>query len=934
MSKPLTKKVLLIGWDAADWKVIAPLVEEGKMPNMKKFLDEGVMGNLATLYPILSPVLWTSIATGKRAYGHGVHGFSEPDPQTGGIRPITNLARTTKAIWNILNQEGKRSNVIGWWPSYPVEPINGVMVSNHFQESVGELGKPWPMSRGTVHPERLIEPLARLRIHPAEIQGEQILPFIPRAKEIDQDKDKRLYSASKILAECSTIQAAATAIMQLEPWDFMGVYFDAIDHFGHGFMRYHPPKSSWISQEDFDLYSQVIETCYCYHDLMLGVMMELAGPDTTIIIVSDHGFHPDRLRPQYIPNEPAGPAEEHRPFGIIAMRGPGIKKDEVIFGASLLDVTPTILGLFGLPVGRDMEGKVLLNALDGDTEIEYIDSWDEVDGNSAMHPPDMRIDSINSAEALKHLVDLGYIDELDGSKEKAQAETVRELRYNLARAYVGANREIEAIPIFEELWEEFIDESRFGVHLFNAYLALGKTNEARSTFEKILERKQATMERSKAELEELIESLKEKKPEDYSDQERNRINNLQKKAGISPTAVSFMSGCLAQGEGNYIEAIKFFEESKSAQTHDLPSLYLRIARLYLAEKKYQQAEAHFLQVQELDPVNHEAHLGLARVHLRQNRPESAIEQALASLGLIYHNPQAHLIHGMALYRCGRIKEAIKSLEIATTQNPVFPGAYRYLSAIYVKHFQDADKANQYRNLAKESLERIREFKAGNIESTPSMVFEWLDALTNQAQDPLPSSDLAENIVIVSGLPRSGTSMMMQILAAGGLPVLTDELREPDANNPLGYYELEQVKKIAEDNSWLEDANGKAVKIIAQLLNKLPPKKKYRIIFMQRPFAEVIASQEKMLQKLKKTGGNIAKDKLAQVYARDLQKVLNLINKYPDIDVLYINYHDVVNKPIAAVERINRFLGGGLNEQAMAVAIKPELWNQKAQKISI
>ena len=133
-------KVLLIGWDAADWQVITPLVDAGKMPNMKRFLEQGVMGNLATLYPVLSPMLWTSIATGKRAYKHGIHGFVEPDPQTGTVRPISNLGRKTKAIWNILNQEGKRSNVVGWWPSYPVEPINGVMVSNHYQEAPPHLG--------------------------------------------------------------------------------------------------------------------------------------------------------------------------------------------------------------------------------------------------------------------------------------------------------------------------------------------------------------------------------------------------------------------------------------------------------------------------------------------------------------------------------------------------------------------------------------------------------------------------------------------------------------------------------------------------------------------------------------------------------------------------------------------------------------------------
>ncbi len=189
MTKTTKNKVLLIGWDAADWKVITPLVDAGKMPNMKKFLEEGVMGNLATLYPVLSPMLWTSIATGKRAYKHGIHGFVEPDTNTGGVRPITNLGRTTKAIWNILNQEGYKSNVVGWWPSYPVEPINGVMVSDHFKDPHGDLGKPWILRPGDVQPARLRDPLSDLRIHPQELQAEQLLPFVPKAGEVDQEKD-------------------------------------------------------------------------------------------------------------------------------------------------------------------------------------------------------------------------------------------------------------------------------------------------------------------------------------------------------------------------------------------------------------------------------------------------------------------------------------------------------------------------------------------------------------------------------------------------------------------------------------------------------------------------------------------------------------------------------------------------------------------------
>jgi len=163
-------KVLLIGWDAADWKIIHPLIEAGEMPNLERFIGDGVMGNLATLYPVLSPMLWTSIATGKRAHKHGIHGFSEPDPASGGARPVTNLGRKVRALWNMLQLHGYQSNVVGWWPSNPVEPISGAMVSDHYQDAPKDHQKPWPLRPGTVHPPRLDEALAEFRVRPRLIR--------------------------------------------------------------------------------------------------------------------------------------------------------------------------------------------------------------------------------------------------------------------------------------------------------------------------------------------------------------------------------------------------------------------------------------------------------------------------------------------------------------------------------------------------------------------------------------------------------------------------------------------------------------------------------------------------------------------------------------------------------------------------------------------
>jgi hypothetical protein len=201
MSEPLAKKVLLIGWDAADWKVATPLLEQGLMPALDDFINHGVMGNLATLQPVLSPMLWNSIATGQRADKHGIHGFAEPDPNTGGVRMISSTSRKVKAIWNILTQRGYKTHALGWFAGHPAEPINGICVSDLYPLATAPHDKPWPLPPGAVHPESLRDQLAELRIHPAELDAGAILPFVPQAEKVDQQKDKGLATVAKVLAD-------------------------------------------------------------------------------------------------------------------------------------------------------------------------------------------------------------------------------------------------------------------------------------------------------------------------------------------------------------------------------------------------------------------------------------------------------------------------------------------------------------------------------------------------------------------------------------------------------------------------------------------------------------------------------------------------------------------------------------------------------------
>ncbi|MCP4778136.1 MAG: hypothetical protein GY880_28305, partial [Planctomycetaceae bacterium] len=197
-------------------------------PNLEKFINRGVMGNLATLQPILSPMLWNSAVTGKHAYKHGVHGFVEPDRLNGGYRPFSSYSRNCKALWNIFSQQGLRSNVVNWWASHPAEPVNGCIVSNLVNGVKFKNGKP-EVSSGTVFPEEKAAEYAQYKVLPSELQAEQICAFIPQAERINQDEDSRLQTFANVMSETLTTHAVGTAVMEQEPWDFMAIYYTCID---------------------------------------------------------------------------------------------------------------------------------------------------------------------------------------------------------------------------------------------------------------------------------------------------------------------------------------------------------------------------------------------------------------------------------------------------------------------------------------------------------------------------------------------------------------------------------------------------------------------------------------------------------------------------------------------------------------------------------
>ena len=875
MGNNRAKKLLLIGWDAADWKIITPLLDAGKLPALHGLVENGAMGNIATLDPPLSPMLWTSIATGMHAHKHGILGFTETAPDGNGVRPATVTSRKVKAIWNILNQNGLRSNVVGWWPSHPAEPIDGAMVSNHYYRVRDRLGNPWPMLPHTVHPPRLENIMRELRVHPEELTCAHLLPFVPQMDRVDQDRDRRLFSLAKIVAGCASVHAAATYLMENEPWDFMAVYYDAIDHFCHGFINYHPPKMDCVSQEDFEIYREVVAGGYLFHDMMLDRLLALAGPDTAVILVSDHGFHSDAMRPDIIPDEPAGPAHQHRPYGVLCMKGPGVKKDERIYGATLLDIAPTILNFFGLPVGKDMDGKILADAFSSPVRPEFVDSWESVDGDAGLHPPDMRNDPLADQEALEQLVALGYIDPPEGDVRKNVEKTSDESHYNLARVYLNVRRYDQALPLLEYLYEKDPDQVRYGFYLAKCLEALRRFDDCRRV-----------------------------------------VNDVISRCGAEVPRLNVLRGSLSLLEKRYDKALEYLLQAENAGSD--PILHNQIGRVYGKMKLWQNAERAFLAAIDIDPDNADSHDGLAWVYLNREQWEDAAEMALSAAGLRFQFPRAHYHLGLALTEMAYYERAAEAFEICLSMASGVADARRKLIGLYEKHLNRIERAEMHRQWLEKAKAPASGMQKGRVRKTDKRL-----PPTRRGDHFGP-----EAVTVVSGLPRSGTSLMMQMLARGGMSVLADEVRKADEDNPRGYYEYEKAKSLLADDSWMGNARGKAVKIVVPLLMRLPRQYNYRIIVMERDMWQILASQKKMRERKKDAAGFVDMEQLRKTYQRWMEEVRGHVAAWNNARVLFMSYADAVSDPMSAAEAVNDFLCGFLRPSQMAMAAVPELYRQR------
>ncbi len=648
MRGPLAERVLLVGWDAADWKLIHPLLDSGQMPALAGLVEQGVIGDLASLDPTYSPTVWTSIVTGKRPHKHGVLWFTEPTPTGDGIRPVRSTTRRCKALWNVLGQAGLASHSVGWWASHPAEPIDGVCVSNEFARASPVRPCLKPLPPGTVHPSSLLSTFDELRISPEELDPSILRFFVPRAAEIDQEKDDRLAVLGACLSECFTTHNAITSILENQQWRFASVFFDTIDHLSHGFMQYHPPKLAHVDARDFELFHHVVTSCYRLHDLLLARLLSLADDDTAVILVSDHGFHSDHLRSYGAPKAPAGPAACHRPYGIFAMKGPNVRRDERVEGVSVLDVTPTILGLLGLPVGADMDGRFVAEAFDPARApaIETIPSWEDVEdpqGLGGMHPSDLQEDPYTATDLLGRMEALGYVEKSGEGRETAVV-SVREAQRTLARDLLHADRPSEALPVLENLARRHPDEQRVLFSLAGCYLRLKRRDDAAEVLVRI---EKATQNDGEPDADAL---LLRAAIHVASDEPRQAIDLLWRGAKVA-------------------------HASRRAR------ILVAIGEAHLSLREWPTARTAFEEAVEIDSDLARAHVGLTITALRMRLKQKALEHALRSVTLLPTHGATHFRLGMALVRTGELPAALRAFETSVALEPTRRIAARWIERL-------------------------------------------------------------------------------------------------------------------------------------------------------------------------------------------------------------------------------------------------------------
>jgi hypothetical protein len=606
-------RLLLVGWDAADWRILHPLIDAGELPALRRIVEAGASGQLLGTQPLVPVAQWTTVATGKRPWQHRVCHPIESITGANQAVPVAAAGRRSRALWEMLAQAGKRSLAVGWPATHGGRPEHAVVVSDRYAEPTAGPGvKPWPpAASGTYWPEEVGARLDAWRMSPADVQADLISFCVPEWRKVDQKRDRRLGQLRVFLATDFSHMAAMMTLISEGQWDFAAVRFPALGAISQIFLPYSLPRPDWISEVEFGLYQHVIHGACRLLDRMLSQLIQAAGMDAAVMVVSAHGVA------RHVSPPARGGSDDTEawksPHGIFAAYGPGWASDALVVGATVLDVAPTVLTWFGLPIGEDMEGRVLVEGFAKEPRVTRVATW----GPAQV---------VGSTPATDY----------PGTPENPQVAAVlrRESDWNLAQSYLDAGRCEEALPVLEGLFRGFPERPELGHALFQCQLTLRRFTAAAETLEVVLEGLPSG------------------------------IWSLLPRAEL----------CAAKGE--FREARSLVAEAAGLHTTH-PDALRRLGILLLRLRDWHALADLAKQALKLDDNDALAWLGLAEAQLRMQLAVEAEEAALRAIGLNYYLSDAHFVLARALLAQGKWQPARDTMRTILLLQPSNRAAAAY-----------------------------------------------------------------------------------------------------------------------------------------------------------------------------------------------------------------------------------------------------------------
>lgn len=481
--------MLVLGFDGLDPDTVDLMLAEGKLPNFAKLRLGGAYGRLKSFQPMLSPILWTTIATGKTPDQHGIGHFVVHEAGSERTTPVTSEMRRVKALWNLFSEAGRRVGTLGWWATWPPEKVNGFIASDHlawhflFAQGFEQQSGP-----GATFPPELESRLAPRLVRPRQIGASELAPFV----DVTAEEIARPFSLSDdlqhlrwVLATMRTYRDLGLELWQSERPDLMLAYFEGTDSTSHLFG--HLFRAQGLAGELADQqrrYGRAVEAVYEYADRILGDFLAVLDSTTTLIVLSDHGFElgtlpddPSRLRDMRRVSE-----KFHDEEGVLFFYGAGVRPGSRFDGATLLDIAPTVLALGGLAPAADMPGKVLQAAFRDLPEVARVASYedggrsdsptagaggdggDRNDRSGGSPSRDGKVD----AALMEHLQSLGYL--AGGSSPESDR--------NLAAIAFEEKQFERSARMYQALVEREPADSSLRTSLAGALGALGRYEEA------------------------------------------------------------------------------------------------------------------------------------------------------------------------------------------------------------------------------------------------------------------------------------------------------------------------------------------------------------------------------------------------------------------------------------------------------------------------